>query len=1127
MKTKPLSCDIVISLCLLWLTTRTQAQATLQTPQKLRVEYLSNPLGIDVSKPRFQWYYETESLHPRGLMQKAYQLNVSKVDPVTRNVTPVWDSGQVMSNATSQIQYNGESLQSDSDYEWSVRWWNDTNMPPSSFSRGTFSTALMNESEWIAEWIGRPPSVGGLRSAAESVSDSARFRAEFNLPANLTVVRARAYVTGLGYYKLLVNGERVSTHELGPQTFFPARVLYDTLDLRYNLVAGPNAVGIRTGPGFWSVDFKGKLWAMLQLHITLENGTVLVVSTHAQSTCSLGPLRYASNAHVQILPTTWRVHDDPCIKSQMYQGETYDARLDTPMWDKAGYDDSSWPKAYSPSLDQCAVVEEHGHVILGCSDANQEIVDINFASFGTPSGSCSSPCHSENTFKINEKCNAENSTAIVKQMCLGHRMCALSVSKDLFGDPCRQVVKHLAVSISCGEQDRVYLWQPASDEHPLSNDQIYGIQSLTASVLPNVGKRSSNPMAKIGAESVTPSRVYELAGGVFVMDLGQNIAGTCDVSVNGSRGDIITLIKGEELFANGSVKNQLKVNMTSVFILNGSQSVERLSSSWIYYGFQYVEIHGLPSWASPSTAVICKRMHSELTTAGYAMFGAEGGDDEQGSLLNRIQSAIVLTQLNNLFSIPTDCPNREKRGWMGDAQVTALVAIWNLDMAAFYSNWIRSMEDVQIYNAVHHNTKGLVPDIVPAASAPSSTDATWSSAYMLISWYVYQHYKDLSLLQRHYDGYKKYVDYLTTTTDNSTGLLLFHKYGDWCNTYPRRYEIPTTGPISACFHYILDLQLLSGFAELLGNREDAQHYAEMHAKLMSPFHEHFFNSSVGAYVDGSQTVNLLPLFGGLVPEEHAGGVAKHVIDDIVTAHQMHLTTGAVGTRFLLPVLTELGRIDVALALANQSSFPSWGYWMTKGATTLWENWSGEADLTHPPPPTHDHIFLGSQGSWLYEGLVGLSQRTLGFDHVILRPPQTRLSSNAIADICSNNPTSSLLSLQQARALHTGVHGDIVFQWQFGYNASVPFYTSISLPPNCVAEVYIPVQATCSQRAASSQNAHKAAAMVTILERSDGPVWKDGHFVPGVDGVYSAEFDQDARAVVLSCGSGFLEFYLLS
>ena len=1091
----------------------------LESASNLRVEYLSQPRGIDMADPRFQWDLPL-LYHPRIMHQVAYQINVSKIDLVSRTQMQVWDSGKVESNATSQIHYAGQGLESDSDYAWSVRWWNDTDLPPSLYAHDSFSTAFMSESDWMAHWIGRSPRTEE-HSNDDTPSDSIRLRTEFSLPANVTILRARAYATGLGYYKLFLNGQELTGNQkLGSHTFYTARVLYDTWNAQYYASPGAaNAIGIRLGPGFWKIDYNGELWALMQLHILLSDGSELVVTTHGDAACTPG----LGSPKAKILPTTWKVHDDPCIKSNMYQGETYDARLEQVGWNMAGFDDSGWEKVYSPSLDQCVVVDENDRAVLGCPDAGEEITKVNFASFGAPGGACTSPCEPSDTFYASSRCHAQNSTDIVTQLCVGHRQCVIPANGHLFGNPCHMDKKKLAVSVTCGRRGTV----SEIKRRPLSSDEIIDLQALTADVAPAVGVLSSTLIPKIDTtDTIIPSRIYDRGDGVYVIDLGVNIAGACVLeSITGERGDVVSLVKGEEVFPNGSVNNQLSINMTSVFILSGNRS-ERIETSWIYYGFQYVEVHGLPTNATPADAVHCLKMHTRVDSEGSVTFGKSdpvSQTNPEGALLNSIQTAIVNTQLNNLYSIPTGCPNREKRGWMGDAQLSSLVAIWNFDMAAFYSNWIRTMQDVQDYLALHHGAKGLVPDVVPPelTGISKNTDAAWSSAYILISWYMYEHYGDVALLRRHYNGYKKYVNFLTSITDKDTGLLLYHKYGDWCSTYPRTYEIPRTGPISACFHYILDLQILSGMAEVLGNMADAEHYAALHAKLTNPFHQHFYNGSVGAYVDGTQTVNLLPLFGGLVPQSLSKTVAKKLIDDIVTKHDTHLTTGAIGTRFLLPVVTQLGRIDLALALANQSTFPSWGYWIKNGATTLWEDWSGHADLSHPPAPTHDHIFLGSHGSWLYKRLAGISQRGIAFQNLILRPPQTQIAMETIREICADRDGSGLLPLNKAQSSHRGIS----FLWETDFNETVAFYVQASVPNNKLAAIYFPVPASCKQANAMFQSSWNEAE-VTIFE-GDSPVWKDNNFVAGVEGVTSGEVDPDNNAIILHVGSGFYNFYLFA
>ena len=760
----------------------------------------------------------------------------------------VWDSGKTTSSESVTIEYKGKALQTATVYFWKVRWWERSQSQPSPYSEfAVFSVGVPND-EWMGQWIGRP------RGTAHRLNDGftrpLQLRTEFEL--DITETRqVILYGSGLGYYKLYVNGLQTDDRSLGPFTSYYKRVVYDTYNLFPLLLQGKNAIGTRLAPGFWGNDYNGPLMFRFQMHVEFKNGTIIKFVSQA------GHLQLEAASVVQ---THWKTRDDPCTQAHVYQGERYDARLEEDGWDEPGFNDSHW------------------------SDAN-EVADS-------------------------------------------------------------------------------------------------GVGEMHGRMMPPILKSRTG---------LVPVRITEPMPGIFVFDFGQNLAGVVTLYVSGPKGTVVTMYTGELLFSNGTVNNQLRehVNMTTVYTLRGGKT-EVFTPSFVYFGFQYVQVAGYPAGLISLNSVRAVPVNSNVKPAGSLEF--RQGD--RVDTLEGVQHAIRWSQQSNLMSTPTDCPNREKRGWMGDAQVSALVAIWNFDMAAFYQSWIMSMRDEQKLFGT-----GVVPDIVPSGGKgnPSyRTDASWSSAYLLISLYVYQHYGNIRLIEDLYDGYKAYVDYLDSVTDNETGLLTFHKYGDWCNTYPRTEEIATTGPISASFHYILDLEILAYFAKLTGHSSDANEYQKRADVLKIAFHKYYYNETVNGYVNGTQTQNVLPLYGNFVPEQLVDQVAKSLMEDITITNHMHLTTGGVGTRFLLPTLTKLGRTDIALALATQTTEPSWGYWITQNATTLWEDWSGVADLTHPPPPTHNHIFLGSHGSWLYEilGGIGQNETSVAFEYIVIRPPQATIGSGS-------------------------------------------------------------------------------------------------------------------------------------
>ena len=236
---------------------------------------------------------------------------------------------------------------------------------------------------------------------------------------------------------------------------------------------------------------------------------------------------------------------------------------------------------------------------------------------------------------------------------------------------------------------------------------------------------------------------------------------------------------------------------------------------------------------------------------------------------------------------------------MGDAQGTAEEAIMNFDMAAFYTNFMRDIRDVQ-------DEKGRLSDTVPHIWGGENADPAWATAYPLICWYMYQYYGDTRVLEEHYDGLKKYVEFLRSKAEN--GLVKFSSYGDWVAIE----KCP--GSIVSSFYYLYDVRILADAARIIGKTADAALYDKLAADIRTAFNREYYNPKTGDYADGTQTANTLPLFLG-IPTEKEGGAWGRLFDDIVYKHNVHLTTGIVGTKYIMEVLTRSGAADLAYDIA--------------------------------------------------------------------------------------------------------------------------------------------------------------------------------------------------------------------
>ena len=855
-------------------------------PQNLRCEYLSNPLGIDVLQPRFSWVLEHSG---RGEMQTAYQVLVAtRAESLTRDEGDQWDSGKVASDNSIQVEYKGKPLVSAQTYYWKARYWDKEGSASPYSETARFEMALLSREEWKGQWI-----EGGNQ-----------LRTEFELPDN--AVRARAYISGVGYYELRINGEKAGRNVLDPAwTTYDKRILYATYDVTRRLQRGRNAVAVMLGHGWF-----GSPALLLQMNIELANGKTVSIAS--------GP--------------SWKGKDGPITSDSVYDGETYDARLETPGWDRPGFDDSSWSAARAIT--------------------------------------------------------------------------------------------------------------------PLTG-------TLSAEMMPTIQV----------VDSLTPVAMTNPEPGVYVYDMGQNSSGWVRLRVKGERGAVVTLRFAEMVYDNGMInrENIEAAKSLDTYILRGGD-VETYEPRFTYHGFRYVELRGFPG--TPSLDTIRGRVvHSAVGTTGSFVASKQ--------VLNQIQKLIHWSQLTNLFGIPTDCDQRnERQGWMGDAQVTAEEAMMNLDMAAFYTNFVRDIHDVE-------GADGTITDTVPHRYGSRPADPAWGTAYPLICWYMWQQYGDRRILEENYDGLKKYAEFLRSrATDN---ILSYSYYGDWVAVEP------TPGSYVSAAYYFEDVRILAQVAQVLGKSADAQNYSQLAAQIKDSFNRKYLDPNNGNYANGTQTANAMALNLGLAPADRRGSVAWNLTTDIVYRHDTHVTTGFIGVKHLMEALTDMGRADLAYELATQTTYPSWGFMVSRGATTLWELWQ---EKTGPAMNSHDHAMFGSVGSWFYRALAGINMvgDSVGYKHIRIAPQIVR-------------------DLTWASGTMETIRGTVSSSWT---HTPGTITSNVIIPVNSDAKIVIPKDEYMTE--------------VTIYE-GDRVVFEKGHYVPGAAGITRGTAEKNGDTM-FDLGSGSYSFKLV-
>jgi alpha-L-rhamnosidase len=469
---------------------------------------------------------------------------------------------------------------------------------------------------------------------------------------------------------------------------------------------------------------------------------------------------------------------------------------------------------------------------------------------------------------------------------------------------------------------------------------------------------------------VPPVKVSTPAPGVRLFDFGQNYVGQVTLRADAPAGTKVTVTKGEILNSDGRVTtSNISFSPSDTgrqvddYTFDGS-GAQTWTPNFNYAGFRYAEVTGLP--AGTAADVVADVIHTDVASTGSF--------NTSNPLLNRIQSALRQTQLNDLQGMPLDCPTREKRGWLGDAGDTDAEALANFDMQSLYAKWLGDIR-------TSINADGSVPSVAPDEGNGSAyfTDPAWGTAFPQVAWDSYVSYGDASVLRDNYAQVKNWVDYLGTISDSDH--IVVRSPGAWGDDWLATVSTPHV--YFQTLFYLLDSRLLAQMAHVLGEDADSAKYARLADEIAAGFTSRYFDAATDTYAPDTQLAYAMPLVLGIVPAGHEQAVLAKLVADIV-AHGDHVTTGFVGTTFVYQALGMYHRNDVALAIAERTDFPSFGYMLDNGPGTIWEKWvnSSAPDGTS----SKDHIGLaGSIGRWYYEQLAGIQPGGPGWESFRLAP----------------------------------------------------------------------------------------------------------------------------------------------
>jgi alpha-L-rhamnosidase len=512
-------------------------------------------------------------------------------------------------------------------------------------------------------------------------------------------------------------------------------------------------------------------------------------------------------------------------------------------------------------------------------------------------------------------------------------------------------------------------------------------------------------------EELRPVSVQRRGPGTHIVDFGQNMVGWARLAVNGERGTRVQMRFAEMLEPDGSLhlSNLRSARQLDTYVLAG-EADEVFEPRFTFHGFRYVEVTGIDEFELTGRVV-----HSDTPRSGWF----ECSDE----LVNQLWRNINWSQRGNFISVPTDCPQRDERlGWLADAQVFLATAALNMDVAAFMTKWGYDILDAQLPD-------GAFTDVAPRLIVEREGAPAWSDAGIIVPWTLWRRYGDRRLLERHWPAMERYMDYLLRhNPDLLWTARRGNDYGDWLSVGDQ-----TPREVLATAYWAYDALLMSEMADELGRRDRAEHYSRLRAGICAAFNAAYVGDD--AYIEGdTQTVYLLALHMGLLPHEIRPRAAERLVENI-RRNGGHLTTGFVGVGLLCPTLSEAGYGDIAHELLTTDTFPSWGYSIRHGATTIWERWDGWTDdrgFQTPAMNSFNHYSLGSIGQWLYEYVAGIRAAKPGYEHVLIAPEPGEL--------------------EWARATYRSVRGPITSAWRQDGDT---FSLEVEIPPNVTATVVLP------------------------------------------------------------------------
>jgi alpha-L-rhamnosidase len=963
------------------------------TPTYLRCEYLIDPLGIDARLPRLSWIVDSTA---RGQKQTAYQVLVARDrETLARDQGDLWDSGQVASNETSAIVYAGKPLPSHQPCHWKVRVW-DKDGKPSAWSPPAFWTmGLLDPSDWKqAEWIGSD----GFRKVElpEAPFDGAKwiwhagdkgpnkpqghrlFVTTLRLP-NARIAKAELIAAADDFFHFTINGNEVINAPPGTGGWDHPR----SADVTAHLKPGADNT-IRVDVNNTAPSPAGLL---SKLTVTTDDGQTTTLFTDG----------------------LWKTQEDPGVN-------WHNRAIDTSGWPAAevlgDYGMAPWGKLRFTRL----ILPPPSYLRTGFRvDGSVRRATLYATGLGIFDVHVNGRRVSEDRFNpgwtdytrrvyyraydvTSQVQQGDNAIGAILADGWYSGYIGFGKKRNHYGTkPRLRALLHL--ELADGRTEDVVTdskWRASTGpiteadflmgetydtrkampgwDAPGFNDGGWQPVDRGAEVHPVVQWHPGPPVRAFA--ELKPKTITEPKPGAYVLDFGQNFAGVVRLKAAGEPGRKITLRFAERLNPDGTIytTNLREARVTDTYLSDRSDAID-WEPRFTFHGFQYVEITGLASMPTADTITGIALSSDTPVVGSFAC---------SDPMLNQLFSNIYWTQRANFIDIPTDCPQRDERlGWTGDAQVYIETASLICDVQAFFNKWLVDLTDGQ-------RADGQFPMVAPVKVAGDDGGPAWADAGVICPWTLYLTYDDTRLLERQYPSMVKFVEFCRK---RSTPELLppaqFHCFGDWLSI---NADTPKDVIYTAYFAHSVDVTARA--AQTLGKKEDAAKYRRLFDQIRDAFKKAYIGPD-GRIKGDTQAVYVLaiafalvepktekPMPGGRVSDgKDFERAAKYLVEDIEKRGN-HLSTGFIGTKSLMQALSTIGRNDVAFRLLHNETFPSWGFSIKQGATSIWERWDGwtpEKGFQDPGMNSFAHYSFGAVYGWMAHqigGLAAVSGRTV-------------------------------------------------------------------------------------------------------------------------------------------------------